>query len=87
MVEAGFREEELRVEQSEAWAKTGDLRDWAEKAWAFLGGQGGWHEGDEGRWEEAVELLAKLLLEHSGTKRVGEEVWMKASQWVVVAKK
>ena len=77
----------MRVEKSEAWAKTSDLRDWAEKSWAYLGGIGGWAEMDGERWDEAVDLLVKYLWEQEGTKRVGEEVWMRASQWVVIATK
>lgn len=87
MLEAGFKAEKMRVERSEAWAKTADLRAWAEMTWAFLGGLGGWHEGDEGRWEEAVDGLVEGLLKQPGTKKVGDEVWMRASQWVVVATK
>jgi SAM-dependent methyltransferase len=87
MVDAGFRKDNMRVEQSEAWAKTSDLRDWAEKSWAFLGGQAGWHQGDEDRWEQAVDTFVKGCMEQEGTKKVGDEVWMKASQWVVIATK
>ncbi|KAH7083950.1 hypothetical protein FB567DRAFT_530309 [Paraphoma chrysanthemicola] len=87
MLDAGFKEEKLRIEKSEAWAKTGDLRGWAERTWAFLGGLGGWKEGDEKRWDEAVDMLVEGLLEQEGTKRVGDEVWMRASQWVAVATK
>ncbi|KAI4656364.1 uncharacterized protein J4E79_007917 [Alternaria viburni] len=87
MLEAGFSRANMRVEKSEAWAKTNDLRDWSEKSWAYLGGIGGWVETDSERWDEAVDLLVKHLLEQEGTKRVGEEVWMRASQWVVIATK
>jgi SAM-dependent methyltransferase len=89
MREAGFREEDVRLESSEAWVKVpkAELRTWAEKAWSYLGGVGGWSDGDEDKWDEAVDLLTKLLLEQPGTKIEGDEVWMKASQWVVIAKK
>ncbi|KAI4617558.1 uncharacterized protein J4E87_008194 [Alternaria ethzedia] len=87
MLEAGFSRANMRVEKSEAWAKTSDLRDWAEKSWAYLGGIGGWAETDSERWDEAVDLLVKHLLEQEGTKRVGGEVWMRASQWAVIATK
>jgi ubiquinone/menaquinone biosynthesis C-methylase UbiE len=88
MREAGFSAEKMRVETSEAWVKTSDIRGWAEKAWAFLGAQGGgWKEGDEGKWEVALDTMVESMLAQEGTKRVGEEVWMKASQWVVVATK
>jgi len=89
-IEAGFKEENVRLEKSEAWAKTSDLRKWAELTWAFLGGVGGWQESDEERWEEAVETLQKSLLasgEERGIKVVGEETWLRASQWVIVASK
>lgn len=87
MLEAGFLRENMRVEKSEAWAKTTDIRDWAEKSWAYLGNIGGWTETDSERWDEAVDLLMKHILEQEGTRRVGEEVWMRASQWLVIAKK
>lgn len=87
MLEAGFQEANMKVEKSEAWAKTTDLRSWAEKSWAFLGGLGGWYEGDEEKWDEAVDLLVKFMMEQPGTKMVGDEVWMRASQWVIVATK
>lgn len=87
MAEAGFTKDKTRVEKSEAWARTTDLRDWAEKSWAFLGGLGGWQAEDEERWGEAVDLLVKHMLAHPDTKTVGGEVWMKASQWIVIATK
>jgi ubiquinone/menaquinone biosynthesis C-methylase UbiE len=87
MREAGFKSENTRVETSEAWAKTHDLRAWAEKFWAFLGGMRGWQEGDEEKWDQAVDCLVEGLLAQEGTKMVGDEVWMRASQWVVVATK
>jgi ubiquinone/menaquinone biosynthesis C-methylase UbiE len=88
MREAGFKSENMSIETSEAWAKTSDLRDWAEKSWAFLGGvAGGWYQGDEGNWDQAVDSMVEVLLKQEGTKRVGDEVWMRASQWVIVARK
>lgn len=88
MKEAGFKQENVSVETSEAWAKTSDLRDWAEKSWAFLGGvAGGWREGDEEKWDQAVDTMVEALMEQEGTKKVGDEVWMRASQWVVIATK
>jgi SAM-dependent methyltransferase len=89
MREAGFREEDISLDSSETWAKVPkeELRTWAEKTWSYLGGIGGWSDGDEDKWDEAVDLLTKLLVEQPGTKIEGDEVWMKASQWVVIAKK
>lgn len=87
MVEAGFSKDKMRIEKSDAWAKTRDLRGWAEKSWAYLAGIGGWIESDEEKWDEEVDLLAKVLKEQGGTKEVDGEVWMKAGQWVVVATK
>ncbi|ORY15270.1 S-adenosyl-L-methionine-dependent methyltransferase [Clohesyomyces aquaticus] len=87
MLEAGFEEGKMRVEKSEAWAKTRDVRRWAELAWAFLGGMAGWRESDEERWEEGIDMLEKLLKGSEGTKVVDGETWMRASQWVVVAEK
>ncbi|KAL6709071.1 hypothetical protein ACN47E_001887 [Coniothyrium glycines] len=85
---AGFLPENTRVSRSVAWARTRNVRDWAEKSWAFLGGLGGWRRGsDEARWDEAVGLMVKFMLEQPGTEVRGEEVWMKGSQWIVVATK
>jgi SAM-dependent methyltransferase len=87
LAEAGFSREKMRVERSEAWAKTKDLRDWAEKSYAFLGGLAGWWGSEEDRWDEAVGLLVNFLKEKPTTKVVEGETWMRASQWVVVVKK
>ncbi|KAJ4334085.1 hypothetical protein N0V87_007138 [Didymella glomerata] len=89
MRDAGFEEQDIRIERSDAWAvvKRGGLREWAEKSWAYLGGIAGWFEGDEENWDRAVDKLVELLLVQSGTVVEGDEVRMKASQWVVVAKK
>ncbi|KAF2027423.1 S-adenosyl-L-methionine-dependent methyltransferase [Setomelanomma holmii] len=87
MIDAGFKEGSLRVEKSEAWAKTKDLRGWCEKTWAFLGGLGGWHECDEEKWDEAVGSLVTNIMAQRGTKKEGDEVWMRASQWIVIATK
>jgi hypothetical protein len=89
MKEAGFKEGDMRVERSEAWAKTSDLRGWAEKSWAYLGGIGTWREGDEKVWDEAVDWLVGLLrAKGEGDVKVVEgETWLRASQWVVIARK
>jgi SAM-dependent methyltransferase len=89
MLEAGFGKQDIRLESSDAWAKVpkDELRGWAEKVWAYLGGIAGWQDQDTDKWDEAVDLLAKLVIEQPGTKIEGDEVWMKASQWVVIAKK
>jgi SAM-dependent methyltransferase len=87
MKEAGFAEEKTKLETSEAWAKTRDLRVWAEKTWAYLAGIGVWQESDEERWDEAVDLLVKKLKESQGVKVVEGETWLRASEWVVVATK
>jgi SAM-dependent methyltransferase len=87
MLEAGFSREEMRVEKSEAWATTGEIRSWAEKSWAFLGGLGGWAETDEERWDEAVDLLVAHILAQPGTETIDGQVRMKASQWIVIARK
>lgn len=89
MRDAGFKEEDTRIERSDAWAvvKRSGLREWAEKSWAYLGGIAGWFEGDEEAWNQAVDKLVELLLVQPGTVVEGDEVKMKASQWVVVAKK
>ncbi|KAF2004244.1 S-adenosyl-L-methionine-dependent methyltransferase [Amniculicola lignicola CBS 123094] len=87
MVEAGFDPEKMKVGTSEAWARTSDLRSWAEKAWAYLAGIGGWQESDEEKWDEAVDMLVEKLRAAPGTKVVDGETWMRASQWWVVARK
>lgn len=89
MRDAGFREESMRVERSDAWAvvKRDGLRKWAEKSWAYLGGIAGWFDEDEETWDQAVDKLVELLLVQPGTVVEGDEVRMKASQWVVIAKK
>ena len=85
MIDAGFST--IKVEKSEAWTKTTDLRGWAEKSWAFLGGMAGWQESDDQRWDEAVDLLTQSMLEQPGTDKTGDEVRMHTSQWVVIATK
>lgn len=89
MREAGFEAEDMRIERSDAWAvvQREGLREWAEKSWAYLGGIAGWFETDEETWDQAVDKLVELLLVQPGTMVEGDEVRMKASQWVVVAKK
>lgn len=89
MKEAGFGKDKIRVETSDAWAvvKRAELREWAEKSWAYLGGIAGWFEGDGEAWDRAVDELVELLLVQPGTVVEGNEVRMKASQWVVVAEK
>lgn len=89
MREAGFKEEDMRIEKSDAWAvvKRSGLRQWAENTWAYLGGIAGWFEGDEESWDRAVDEFVELLLVQPGTVVEGDEVRMKASQWVVIAKK
>ncbi|KAF2873839.1 hypothetical protein BDV95DRAFT_660275 [Massariosphaeria phaeospora] len=70
MQEAGFAQDKMRLEKSEAWASTKeeDFWAWAEKTWAYLGGVGVWQESDEERWGEAVDMLVKILKEQKGTK-------------------
>lgn len=89
MREAGFRQEDMTIKRSDAWAvvKRDGLRQWAEKSWAYLGGIAGWSEDDENTWDQAVDKLVELLLIQPGTVVEGDEVRMKASQWVVVARK
>lgn len=89
MRDAGFRGEDMRIERSDAWAvvKRSGLREWAEKSWAYLGGIAGWFEGDDETWDQAVDKLVELLLVQPETTVASEEIRMKASQWVVIAKK
>lgn len=89
MAEVGFAKEKTRVDKSETWTKIkeDEFRAWAEKTWAYLGGIGVWQASDEEKWDEAVDLLVDLLKKQPGTKEVDGEVWMRASQWVVVARK
>jgi SAM-dependent methyltransferase len=89
MKEAGFQEEKWKVERSDAWAKTKDLRAWAEKSWAYLGGICKWSADDEAKWEGAINQLVEILKkqDESNVKTVDGETWLRASQWVVVATK
>lgn len=89
MRDAEFEQDKIRIEKSDAWAvvKREGLRDWAEKSWAYLGGIAGWFDGDEETWDQAVDKLTELLLVQPGTVVEGDEVRMKASQWVLVATK
>ena len=90
--EAGFDAERTKITTVEAVAETTTeaLRDWAETAWAILGGQpcGGWREGDEEKWDGAVELLVEKLEQAEGVS-IAEDgaVKMKYSANVVVATK
>lgn len=89
MREAGFKEKDMRIERSDAWAvvERNGLRKWAEKTWAYLGGIAGWFEDDEKSWDQAVDKLVELLLVQPETVVEGDKVRMKASQWVVIAQK
>ncbi|CAI6340920.1 unnamed protein product [Periconia digitata] len=94
MLDAGFAEEKMKVEASEAWIKVGGgdagFRVWVEKTWAYLAGIAGWFEDDEKDWEDEVNMMVKVLKSLGEDKgvRVGDgEVLLRASQWVVVAEK
>jgi len=89
MLEAGFSEEKLRLEKSEAWAdmSEADFRSWVEKTWAYLAGIGGWHAVDEEKWDEEVDKLCEVLKAQPGTKVEGGQIKMSASQWVAIAEK
>lgn len=89
MVEAGFKENGMKVDRSEAWAEVNKdgLRDWVEKIWSYMGGIAGWLENDEDTWDKALDTFIDSLLAQPGTKVEGDEVKIKGSQWVVVARK
>ncbi|KAH6910484.1 S-adenosyl-L-methionine-dependent methyltransferase [Coprinopsis sp. MPI-PUGE-AT-0042] len=89
MRDAGFKQEDMKMERHEAWleVKRQDLREWAEKIWAYMAGVAGWVEGDEEKWDQAVDTLTESLLVQPGTEITDDVVKMKGSQWVVVAKK
>lgn len=90
LVEGGFEEGKIRLESHEVSAVLEDgaeLRAWAEKTWAYLGGIGGWHAVDEEKWDEEVDMLAALLKKQPGSKVEGGKVTMTASQWVAIAEK
>lgn len=89
LLEAGFKEETLRMERHEVQAVVSEeeLRGWTEKTWAFLAGIGGWHQVDEEKWDEEVDRLAELLKQQPGTTVEGGKVSMKASQWIAVVEK
>ncbi|KAH6867740.1 hypothetical protein BKA70DRAFT_1414432 [Coprinopsis sp. MPI-PUGE-AT-0042] len=89
MRDAGFKQEDMKMERHEAWleVKRQDLREWAEKIWAYMAGVAGWVEGDEEKWDQAVDTLTESLLVQPGTEITDDVVKMMGSQWVVVAKK
>ncbi|KAH6887162.1 S-adenosyl-L-methionine-dependent methyltransferase, partial [Coprinopsis sp. MPI-PUGE-AT-0042] len=89
MKDAGFKEENVTIHSSEGWmeVKKDGMREWAENLWAYLGGIAGWAENDAEKWDQALDKLVELALAQPGTEVVGDEVRMKATQWVVVAKK
>lgn len=89
ILEAGFKEEKLKLERSEALAviPEGEFRAWSEKTWAYLAGIGGWHEVDAEKWDEEVDKLVEVLKGQPGTTVEGGNVSMKASQWVAVVEK
>ncbi|KAM7211708.1 S-adenosyl-L-methionine-dependent methyltransferase [Rhypophila decipiens] len=91
LMEAGFQEDKIRMESHQVRTVVEDgeeLRAWAEKTWAFLGGVfGDWCDGNEEKWDEEVDLLAWLLKTQPGSKVEGGKVIMTASQWVAVAEK
>ncbi|KAK4206976.1 S-adenosyl-L-methionine-dependent methyltransferase [Rhypophila decipiens] len=91
LMQAGFEEGKMRMESHEVRTVVEDgdeLRAWAEKTWAYLGGVfGDWCDGDEEKWDEEVDMLAGLLKTQPGSKVEGGKVTMTASQWVAVAEK
>ena len=94
MRDAGFAPEKMKVESSDAWARVGGgeagFRAWVEKTWAYLAGIAGWFEDDEEKWDEEVDMMVKVLKgfgEEKGVKVEGDEVLLKAAQWVVIAEK
>ncbi|KAM7193849.1 S-adenosyl-L-methionine-dependent methyltransferase [Rhypophila sp. PSN 637] len=91
LMEAGFQEGKIRMESHEVSTVLEDgeeLREWAEKTWAYLVGVvGDWCDGDEEKWDEEVDMLAGLLKTQPGSKVEGGKVIMTASQWVAVAEK
>ncbi|KAK4158755.1 S-adenosyl-L-methionine-dependent methyltransferase [Cladorrhinum sp. PSN259] len=90
LVEAGFDETKMRLESHEVSTVLEDgaeLRAWAEKTWAYLGGIGGWYDVDEKKWDDEVDMLVALLKGQPGSTVEGGNVTMTASQWVAVAEK
>jgi SAM-dependent methyltransferase len=89
ILEAGFKEEKLRVESQEVQSVVpeGQFRDWVEKAWAYLGGIGGWHKVDAEKWDEEVDRLAEVLKQQPGTTIEDGNVCMKVGQWIAVVEK
>ncbi|KAK4038528.1 S-adenosyl-L-methionine-dependent methyltransferase [Parachaetomium inaequale] len=90
LVDAGFEETKIHLESHEVSTvldEGEEFREWVEKTWAFLAGIGGWHQVDEEKWDEEVDMLAALLKKQPGTMVEGGKVTMTASQWVAVAEK
>ncbi|KAH9885877.1 S-adenosyl-L-methionine-dependent methyltransferase [Xylariomycetidae sp. FL2044] len=59
--DAGWKN--VKFLERDAWLNLGpDLKRWATIAWSFLATPvGGWKEGDEDRWEEAIDSIVKGL--------------------------
>ncbi|KAI1133309.1 S-adenosyl-L-methionine-dependent methyltransferase [Nemania abortiva] len=67
--EAGWNPNDIEFVVKEAWINMGvDLRRWATIAWSFLAvPKGGWKQADEDNWDEAIDSIAKELLELDGS--------------------
>ena len=60
--DAGFTD--IHVEQKEAVLTMSDLRRWSLIAWSWFGGNcdGGWTKDDEGRFQQAVDVIYDTML-------------------------
>ena len=89
MKDAGFKEENMSVHESNGWATftRQEMRGWVEKGWAFLGGVGGWAENAEQAWDETIDLFIESLLKQPGTEVDGDNIRARGSQWAVIARK
>jgi len=86
--EAGFTD--VYMEQCNSVLAISDLRRWSLLAWSFFGGMtsGGWTEEDEGKFQQAVDVIHDAMLKNDGVEadgKGGAKVKMLAN--VAVAKK
>jgi len=86
--EAGFTD--VRMEQCDSVLKISDLRRWSLIAWSFFGGMtsGGWTEEDEGKFQQAVDVIYDSMLKTEGVETDGKGgVKVKMIANIAVAKK
>lgn len=62
MLSGGFEEQKIKISTSDVFLEIQDSNRWATILWSYLGTRDdGWHQEDEDRWDEAIEIMAKEL--------------------------